>query len=198
MALRSQKARAVTRGAVRCSAWLGASGDFERREFTGFGKLRGCSLTVNRPQIETSKEPAASEDEYTKQMTCAVAPRVIGEDVHAAVVRWLSARNREVDARATTRAMCADARGRELRKKGCRVGFAALKKPLNKRVLLGSKLSILGNACCGVVHRMCVEAPNDSKLSHGGAWRGSCEVRRRRDIQTREMERTDETGAGQK
>ena len=42
------------------------------------------------------------------------------------------------------------------------------------------------------------KSPNDPKLSHGGAWRGSCEVRRRRDIQTRKRERTDETGASQK
>ena len=42
------------------------------------------------------------------------------------------------------------------------------------------------------------EAPNDPKLSDGGAWRGSCEVRRRRDIQTRKKERTDETRTSQK
>ena len=40
--------------------------------------------------------------------------------------------------------------------------------------------------------------PNDPKLSDGGAWRGSCVVRRRRDIRATKMERTDETGPGQK
>ena len=29
------------------------------------------------------------------------------------------------------------------------------------------------------------ESPNDPKLSHGGAWRGSCGVRRRRDMRAR-------------
>ena len=43
-----------------------------------------------------------------------------------------------------------------------------------------------------------VAAPNDLKLSDGGAWRGSCGVRRRRDIQATKVERTDETGPSQK
>ena len=38
-----------------------------------------------------------------------------------------------------------------------------------------------------------VATPNDPKLSDGGAWRGSCGVRRRRDIQATKEERTDET-----
>ena len=44
----------------------------------------------------------------------------------------------------------------------------------------------------------CAQSPNDPKLSDGGAWRGSCEVRRRRDMQARKEERTDETRTSQK
>ena len=40
--------------------------------------------------------------------------------------------------------------------------------------------------------------PIDPKLSDGGAWRGSCEVRRRRDIRAKKEERTDETGTSRK
>ena len=42
------------------------------------------------------------------------------------------------------------------------------------------------------------ESPNDPKLSDGGAWRGSCVVKRRRDMQARKEERTDETRTSQK
>ena len=40
--------------------------------------------------------------------------------------------------------------------------------------------------------------PNDPKLSHGGAWRGSCGVRRRRDIRVRKECGTHETGTSVK
>ena len=36
--------------------------------------------------------------------------------------------------------------------------------------------------------------PNDPKLSDGGAWRGSCEVERRRSIRTTKEGGADETG----
>ena len=37
------------------------------------------------------------------------------------------------------------------------------------------------------------ETPNEPKLSHGAAWRGSCGVRRRRDMRARKEWRTEET-----
>ena len=43
-----------------------------------------------------------------------------------------------------------------------------------------------------------VATPNEPKLSHGGAWRGSCEVRRRRDMRARKECGTHEMDASVK
>ena len=40
--------------------------------------------------------------------------------------------------------------------------------------------------------------PNEPKLSHGGAWRGSCGARRRRDMRARKECGTDETSTSVK